>query len=145
MIRLRRFFITDLNEVMDIERTSFPQPWSKSYIGKLSQRYPQDFVVANFSKKVVGYILGYKKPNGLGSIKTLAVNPNFRQQGIGTKLVNFTTKRLKKESVKEVFLHTRTKNQIAILFYKKLGFKILKKIENYYKNGDNAYLMVKKI
>ena len=60
-------------------------------------------------------------------------------------MVNFIIQRLKEKSVKEVFLHTQRKNRAASSFYKKLGFRIIKIVKNYYRNGDNAYLMRKEI
>ena len=145
MIKLRNFSLADLEKVTEIEKASFPDPWSKSYIKKLFEKHPNGFVIAELSQKIVGYILGHKKLGGSASIKTIAVNPDYRRKGIGTKLINFIIKRLKKEGAKEVILHTRTKNQTAHLFHKELGFKIVGQIENYYPNGDNAYLMKKGI
>jgi len=126
---------------MEIEKVSFPKPWPKSYFKKLYKKYPDDFIVVEISNKIIGYILGYKKSDWTGSIKTISVDPSFRHQGVGKELVNFTLNKLRGKEVKEVFLHTRTKNRAASLFYKNLGFKILKTIKNYYPNGDDAYLM----
>ena len=145
MIKIRKFSLSDLENVMEIEKVSFPDPWSKSYLKKLYKKYPDDFIVAEISNKIIGYILGYKKSDWTGSIKTISVDPSFRHQGVGKELVNFTLNKLKGKEIKEVFLHTRTKNKAASLFYKNLGFKILKTIKNYYSNGDDAYLMKKEI
>jgi len=106
---------------------------------------PPSSEVADLAGKVAGYILGYVKPNKSGSIKTLAVDSNFRRRGIGRKLVNFIIQRLKEKSVKEVFLHTRRKNRAASSFYKKLGFRIIKIVKKYYRNGDDAYLMKREL
>jgi len=126
---------------MEIKRMSFPEPWPEVYFKKLYKEHPQDFHVADFAGKVVSYILGYAKPNKSGSIKTLAVAPNFRRRGIGKELVNFIIQRLKEKNVKEFFLHTRTKNREARSFYKKLGFSIIKIVKKYYRNGDDDYSM----
>jgi ribosomal protein S18 acetylase RimI-like enzyme len=47
--------------------------------------------------------------------------------------------------LKKIQLFVRIKNEPAILFYQKLGFKILKESESYYPDGENAYLMEKEI
>ena len=142
-IKIRKFRPSDLNRVMEIEKVSFPEPWPESYFKEFWKKHPDGFMVAEISKKIVGYVLGYKKPNGLGSIKTIAVDLDYRRQGIGKELVNFIINKLKKESVKEIFLHVRPKNKIACKFYKNMGFKILKTIKKYYRNGEDAYLMRK--
>ncbi len=145
MIKIRKFKLSDLERIIEIEKVSFSQPWSKDFFKALYEKHRDDFLIAELSKKIVGYILGYKKSKELGSIKTMAVDPNRRRQGIGTKLINFLIKKLKKGGVKKIFLHIRTKNRIANAFYKKLGFKVVKTVKNYYQNGDNAYLMKKEI
>lgn len=145
MIKIRKFLLSDLPEVMEIEKVSFPQPWPETYLKKLYKERVQDFLVAEVSRKVVGYILGYVKPDKSGSIKTLAVAPDYRRQGIGKKLVNFIIQKLKKKGIKEIFLHTRIKNRVASSFYKKLGFRTIKIIKRYFQNGEDAYLMRKEL
>ena len=141
MPKIRRFKLSDLKEIMEIEKSSFPHPWSGAYFKKLCKEHPYDFLVAELFGKSVGYILGYAKPNKLGLIKTLAVDQRRRHQGVGKELVNLTMQRLKQRGVKKVFLHTRKKNLAVNSFHKKMGFRVIKTIEKYYPNGDDAYLM----
>ena len=150
-IKLRRFSISDLDEVMEIEKASFPnrQIYSENYFKKLYQKYPEGFIVAEEKGKIFGYAISQVKnqvpTERVGEIISLAIKPDFRQKGIGEKLSNFLINQFKEREVKKVFLHVRTKNRVAISFYKKLGFEILKKIKNYYQNGNDAYLMEKKL
>ena len=146
MIKLRRFLLSDLKEIMEIERASFPrkQVYSKFRFERYSQKCPESFIVAESENEVVGYTIG-KSKNGSAEIISLAVKPSFRQKGIGRKLTNFLISFLKKRGVKEIFLEVRTINKIAISFYRNLGFKISKILKNYYRNGDDAYLMKLKL
>ena len=143
MLEIRRFKASDLKEIVEIEKTSFPQPWSEAYFKKAYKEYPNDFLVAKLSGRVTGYILGYAKSNKSGLIKTLAVNKRYRRQGIGRKLVNFTVQRLKQKGLKKIVLHIRKENQTANSFYKKVGFRTVKIIKKYYPNSQDAYLMEK--
>lgn len=146
MMTIRKFSFSDLNEMMEIEKTSFPNQkvWPKKYFKKLHQKYPEGFLVVESERKIVGYIIGQKELKE-AKIISLAITPNWRKKGIGTILIKFLINYFKKEGVKKISLHTRTKNKIGILFLKKLDFEISKKIKNYYQNGDDAYLMRKKI
>jgi len=46
---------------------------------------------------------------------------------------------------KEVYLEVRVSNTPAIRLYEKLGFKIVKVLEGYYSDGENAYLMAREL
>ncbi len=142
MIKIREFSLSDLPEVLEIERISFPkkQAYSKSRFERYCQKHPESFIVAESENRVVGYTIG-KPKNRSSKIISLAVKPDFRQKGIGRKLTNSLISLFKKRGAKAVFLEVRTGNKTAISFYKNLGFKILKEIKNYYRNGDNAYSM----
>ncbi|NCO80368.1 ribosomal protein S18-alanine N-acetyltransferase [bacterium] len=142
MIKIREVSLSDLNEVLEIERASFPkkQVYSKSRFERYSQKCPESFIVAESEDEVVGYTIG-KSKNERAEIISLAVRPDFRQKGIGRELTIFLISHFKKRGAKEIFLEVRTGNKTAISFYKNLGFKILKEIKNYYRNGDDAYLM----
>ena len=146
MIKLRRFSLSDLDRVMEIEKASFPdrEAWSRDYFESLYKIYPEGFIVAENNGKIIGYTIGRPKED-LAEIVSLAVDPTWRQKGVGAKLTNFLIEHFKEKGLKEISLCVRTKNKKAISFYQKLGFKILKTIKNYYRNGDDAFLMGRKI
>lgn len=146
MIKIRQFSLSDLGKVMEIEKVSFlnRDVYPNSLFEKYYKEYPEGFIVAENEGEIVSYTIG-KPKNELGEIISLAVKPDWRQKGIGTKLTNFLISHFKEIGLKEIFLHVRTKNKIGISFYQNLGFKILKTIKNYYRNGDSAYLMRKEI
>ena len=128
---------------MEIERVSFPnrEAYSRSYFEALYKSYPEGFIVAE-KEKIIGYTFGRPR-NESAEIISLAVDPDWREKEIGTKLIDFSIEHFKKKRFKKISLHVRTENKIAISFYQNLGFKILKTIKNYYRNGDDAFLMKK--
>ena len=151
MIKLRRISLSDLDRVMEIEKASFPdrEAWSKTYFEILYQKYPEGFIIAENNGKVIGYTIGRPQNRApaerVAEIVSLAVDPTWRQKGVGAKLTNFLIEHFKEKGLKEISLCVRTKNKKGISFYQKLGFKILKTIKNYYRNGDDAFLMGRKI
>lgn len=145
MIKLRKFSLSDLNQVMEIERVSFPdrEAYSRSYFEAFYKSYPEGFIIAE-KEKIIGYTIGRPR-NGTAEIISLAVDPDWREKEIGTKLIGFLIEHFKKKGFKKISLRVRTENKTAISFYQNLDFKILKTIKNYYRNGDEAYLMKREI
>jgi ribosomal protein S18 acetylase RimI-like enzyme len=47
--------------------------------------------------------------------------------------------------ITQIILNVNTENTRAINLYKKYGFKIKRKIENYYHDDESAYLMCLKV
>lgn len=146
MIKIRRFEPSDLEKVMEIEKTSFKNrnTWSREYFERIYQKYPKGFIVAENKEEIIGFTIG-KPKNEMAEMISLAVAPAWRKKGIGTKLINFLIEHFKEKRLKEISLNVRTKNKIGIFFYQNLGFKIIKTIKNYYRNGEDAYLMKKEI
>jgi ribosomal-protein-alanine N-acetyltransferase len=52
---------------------------------------------------------------------------------------------MRKYNAKQCFLEVRVTNTEAIGLYKKLGFEITRTIHGYYADGEDAYLMTKKL
>lgn len=144
-IKIRECSVSDLERVKDIGKLSFPrQDYSLSYFRKYFQKHPETFILAENKEGVVGYAIGQIK-NELGRFISLAVEPNFRQNGIGTALSNFLIELFQKNRVKEISLRVRMKNKVAISFYERLGFKPYKVVKEYYRDGKDAMLMRKKL
>lgn len=71
----------------------------------------------------------------------LVVDPRFQGQGIGREAVLFCLKKLK--GVKRIDLVTHPDNFKMINLCQSLGFKIEKRIENYYGDGEPRLMLVK--
>ncbi len=66
-------------------------------------------------------------------INLLAVNNNYRKQGIGTKLINHVKNKAKQQNISLFSLMVWSDNITAIEFYKNQGFKEIKHINiNYH-------------
>jgi ribosomal-protein-alanine N-acetyltransferase len=141
---IEKFDPVEINEILEIEKNAFEkrEAFPKEYFLELSKKWPEGFLVAKLSGEIVGYAIGEKNKDS-GLIISVAVKKEWRKRGIGRKLVEKLLENFKKEGMKIVFLHVREENRDAINFYQALGFKIIELVENYYSNGENAYLMEK--
>lgn len=61
----------------------------------------------------------------LGAILNVGVDENYRNQGIGTTLLNFTERYVRELGGEALDLSVFAFNQKAIEFYKRLGYKII--------------------
>jgi ribosomal-protein-alanine N-acetyltransferase len=143
---IEKFDPLNLNKILEIERSAFQrkEAFSKEYLLELFKNWPEGFLVAKLDGDIVGYIIGERNRDS-GVIISIAVKKEQRGKGIGRKLTERLLEIFKKEGMKIVFLHVREENKEAINFYQALGFKIIELVENYYSNGENAYLMEKSL
>jgi ribosomal-protein-alanine N-acetyltransferase len=145
MIKLRKFELSDSPSVIKIAKISFPKEriLAKSF-EKHYHAFPDGFIVSEELGEIIGYVVGQLK-NQMGEIISLAVKPNFRQKGVGTELVNLLSNHFKIIGLREFFLHVKTDNVQAVLFFQNLDLRIIKTIKKYYKKRDDAFLMGKAI
>jgi ribosomal protein S18 acetylase RimI-like enzyme len=81
-------------------------------------------------------LLGFASVRRDGYILFLAVAPEARGEGYGERLVAEVAK-----NHRTVTCHARTTNERALAFYEHIGFKILRRIDNYYEDGGDAYYL----
>lgn len=66
-------------------------------------------------------------------ILTLAVVATYREQGIGTKLLEHGTNAAKETGAVRMYAHVQQGNEDALRLYRKFGFKEKETVENYYR------------
>jgi len=136
-MKIRRFELSDLNQILQIEAYAFPKT---SYTSRMFLHYhhvfPDTFLVIE-----EGTLFGYIIFTPDGHVISLAVDPAHRRKGIGTQLMNACESRFK---ISRLWVEVRESNKGAYNFYEKLGFQFKSKICLYYGTED-AYVMEKKI
>ncbi len=82
----------------------------------------------------------------VGHLVSIAVMPGYRRRGIGKALLAETIRVMKEVyNVDSIYLEVRVSNAPAISLYEKFGFKKVRIIYAYYDDGENAYVMVKRL
>lgn len=149
---VRGFRYEDLDKILIIEGASFPDPWSRSAFLREFQNNPSGFRVAAVEDEVVGYAIARTETAfdiwGLRSCKrchlaNLAVDPQYRGRGIGSRLLKETLRHAQKEGAREVYLEVRAKNILARRFYAKRGFREVGYKKGYYSDDDAVVMAVK--
>lgn len=155
---IRRFRREDLTQVIDINMACLPEHYPAFFYLNLSESYPEAFLVAEIPEgKVVGYIMcrvevGFSSFGMLegfarkGHIISVAVLNDYRRMGVGSALVEGASDALKNlYNCGECYLEVRASNQPAIALYESLGFERVKRMRSYYRDGEDAYTMSKKL
>jgi len=133
----------DLDEVAEIERESFPSPWSLDvFREELRKNEGVFYIVARLKDRVIGYG-GVYVIDKEAHITTIAVAKKYRGHRIGEQLLAALIEIAKYNSCKKVVLEVRISNTVAINLYKKYHFRVSKLIRGYYRdNSEDAVFMV---
>lgn len=142
MIKVRKYNKSDLEEILEIERSTFKFPYPRELFEEfLSNKHTKMLVAEIDSGKIVGYIL-YSIKSLKCLLISIAVAPGYRRVGIGTMLMKAFLDDIK-NVVKVVELQVGYNNLEAIKFYDKFGFKVSGILKKYYPDGEDALYMVK--
>ncbi|MFV1948799.1 MAG: GNAT family N-acetyltransferase [Anaerolineales bacterium] len=91
--------------------------------------------------KMVGFVaVDLRRSQQVAWIATLAVYPEYRKTGIGSKLLNVCEGKI---NLPVIRLNVRQSNQSAIELYRKHGYQQVDIWKSYYKGGDNALVFEK--
>ena len=151
MVLLRLMMKQDLDQVVKIERQSFPNPYPREYFQMLARSSPDLFVVATddtIDSNHLSIILGYAtaqilqlEQQRIGHLISIAVKPAMRRKGIGTQLIKNLINRLRDKKCVQVRLEVAITNQAALSMYMKNGFSQKGVIPEYYIGGEDAALL----
>lgn len=148
MIKYRLATLNDFNDVEEIENECFKEPYSNSDLHYEFEKNPVNkIIVAENDGKVIGFI-DFLITFNSATIMQVAVTSKFRGQGIATKLLEEMINSFPKEIddlVENVTLEVRESNVAAKNLYLKNGYEVVVTKKNYYKDGENAIYMLKRL
>lgn len=136
----------DIDEVLEIEKLSFKTPWSReSFISEIEKNDLAQYIVVKVGNKVIGYA-GMWFILDEAHITNIAIHPEYRDRGIGDKLIKMIIEMVRENGLKSITLEVRDSNQQAIYLYEKNGFTIEGVRKGYYfDTNDDALIMWKEI
>ncbi|MBU4046962.1 ribosomal protein S18-alanine N-acetyltransferase [bacterium] len=145
-IVIRSMEIDDLKKVLEIEKQSFPVPWTYDlFFSELTRnRYARYFVLEK-DKRIIGY-LGFWLMRDNIHITNIAIAEKFQRRGYGGKLLKFVEEEAIVHKIKKISLEVRRSNCIAQDMYRKYGYKVMRVLRNYYQEEkEDALVMEKKL
>jgi ribosomal-protein-alanine N-acetyltransferase len=133
----------DLDEVMAIEHASFPSAWSRASYERELRNPSSCYFTAKRGGEVVGYA-GMWVIADDAHITTLAVHPQKRRAGLGSRLLDHLIVSAGGRGVARVTLEVRESNRAAQLLYHKFRFEGRGRLPRYYGDtGEDGLVMWK--
>lgn len=108
-----------------------PEPVARQLIQRYSEEENSVLLVALSEGRMVGLIHGEVRHNPmlraspLGVMMELYVHPSYRRRGVARRLIEEAAKKLREKGAKAIAAEFPYLNEIAVSFYKDLGFRPL--------------------
>ena len=135
----------DLQEILAIERISFPTPWTEGmFLDELKTEHAQCLVVKiemNGESMIAAYIIFWFVADEV-HLHNLAVRSEFRRQGLAYSMMNLMKGIAAQAGIKRQTLEVRESNRGAINLYRKCGFVVKgKRVQYYTDTHEDALVM----
>ena len=136
----------DLNEVVQIERSCFADPWSEEAFRRLLAGHSAIFQVVGYppSFDVVGYVIAFAVGED-AALLNIAVHPTHRGKGLAGQMLDAMLIELSGRGVKNAFLEVRESNAAARALYRSRGFAEIGRRRNYYRRPVEDALVMRRL
>ena len=138
---IRPLQLRDLSAIEEIERTSYPTPWSRSmFAGELAK--PSSICLGAFDgERLIGYMIVSRYVDAW-HVMNVAVAADQRRRGIASELLGTLFERTREDGRRGYTLEVRVSNAGAINLYERLGFERRGVRRAYYTdNREDALIM----
>ena len=130
-------------QVAALEKVCFCDPWSEKSIAYELTNPLSYWLVAVDGERLAGYV-GSQSVIDEADMMNIAVDPDFRRQGVAEGLVERLVAHLASVKVHSLTLEVRVSNEPAKGLYEKLGFTLVGRRPNYYRNPKEDALILRK-
>ena len=131
-----------LDEVAELERVCFPDPWSQNMLKEELGNVLAAFLVALDGQGAVAGYAGLQVVLDEGYILNVAVRPDCRRQGVAGQLLQVFLDFAKGNQLAFLTLEVRASNYPAIALYGSRGFRGVGRRKNYYEHPkEDAVIM----
>jgi ribosomal-protein-alanine N-acetyltransferase len=134
----------EIQDVYNLEKNVFqPINYPLFVLRQFYDLMPDLFLVAvDEENEIIGYTQGgINIDKKEGWILSLATNQNSRGKGIGRLLSQKVIELFRSKRIDRILLTVHPGNLPATHLYKKMGFEVHEKIENYYGDGELRLVM----
>ena len=144
-MKIRRMVPEDAEAVARIEADSFSMPWTVNGFLTALERRDTIFYVAEKMGEILGYV-GFYISIDEADITNIAVEKDFRRQGIGRLLMETVIDTCTRKDVQMLGLEVRAGNEPAKALYTELGFRAVGIRKGFYERPvEDACVMIKNI
>jgi ribosomal-protein-alanine N-acetyltransferase len=108
--------------------------------------FREGFIIArDRSGRIAGYVIGIVEGGGVGHVISICVSGGYRRRGLGRMLMKTIEEYFRRKGACISRLEVRISNEAALNLYRSLGYEERDILRSYYSNGEDAYLMYKKL
>ena len=143
MIKIVNMEGVHVPQVAALEKLCFSDPWSENSVASELKNPLSLWLVALDGDAVAGYV-GSQSVLGESDMMNIAVDPNYRRQGVAAALIEDLVLQLKQKGNRCLTLEVRASNEPAVKLYEKLGFAQIGRRPNYYRNPKEDALILRK-
>lgn len=144
-MEIKKVNLDDLDKIMKMEKEAFKSDsFSRETMKKLLIQSTLFLkLIKNRDKqKIIGFIIIIQDDLNRLNIINFLINKKNQNKGYGSYLLMKTLEIVRQiNGIKKIVLNVKTKNRNAIKLYEEFNFRIVREIENYYRNQENAFLM----
>ena len=134
-VHIRWMIRRDMPEVLNIEHTSYEQPWSEEEFLRVLRQRNCIGMVAEQGEHVVGFMI-YELHKVKLQILNFAVSPEARRLGVGHQMVAKLAGKLSSHRRTRIGLTVRETNLSAQLFFRADGFRAPEVLRSFYEDTD---------
>lgn len=141
-IELVSMEMDQLDTIMAIERESFPIPWNReAFEHDISVNELASYWTVLKDGEIIGYS-GIWIMDRIAHLTTICLREAFRGIGLGKWLLLETMRRGGELGAERFTLEVRESNEIAVSLYEKVGYRVVGRRHEYYKEiGEDALVM----
>jgi ribosomal-protein-alanine N-acetyltransferase len=141
---IRRAGLADVTSILDIEKQSFPSPWSLwCFLAEFANSRSTILVAGPPPPnrwETWGYLIYWLVVDEM-HIMNLAVHPHHRRRGVARALLTQALAQAKSQGATMAWLEVRPSNQAAQALYRSFGFQEVGRRPCYYADtGEDALL-----
>lgn len=135
----------DLGEIVELERASFSDPWSKESFAAVLNEPAAFFAAARdgAADRVAGYVVAWFAADE-GEIANLAVLEPTRRRGIGAALLDAALDEGRRRGADAVYLEVRDSNAAARALYASRKFAEVGRRRDYYRKPQEDAIVLRR-
>ena len=145
---IQRMSLQDLEDVVSLETSSSPAPWSRaSFLEEMAKPHAHCFVLKQHHPSgwhLIGLIC-FRSLGEESELLELSVHPEFRHLGFGRKLMEFYLQASKDLSAKQSCLEVGVTNEPALRLYQSLSYRPVGRRKRFYQGKFDALLLRREI
>ncbi len=131
----------DLDELCRLEALCFSDPWSRDSLAEELDNPLAVYTGLGRGSALLGYV-GTRRVLDEWEIVNVAVDPAFRREHLGSRLLEAVLGEARDRAVRRIFLEVRESNAPARGLYEKYGFRPIARRKHYYDHPvENAIVM----